>query len=195
MADDSVRSVDINSLDLEEDEVQFNPELDATAAAPPVPDGVYRVKPSFRGGEPPNWQAKIDPATGKPTALWPKARTVFTITEGEHEGRVLSPADNIFVSTMVRRDGSSVIPTILNAMGLADEVKQCRKHQELAQLFERALEQGRELKVETKREARVKQADGSYKSFVQNGSDLKAAVVIGGEEVPVYAVIKKFLAG
>ena len=203
MSDEStVRAVDINSLDLEEDEVQFDPELDATALPPPIPDGIYRAKPTFQGGAPPNWQAKVDPSSGKPTGLWPKAQVVFVVTDGEFEGRQLYTNNNIFVSTMVRRDGSAVIPTILNAMGLGDEVKQCRKHSELAQLFERAVEQGRELGVETEWEITRKQDDGKYKvvkhgmrNFKQNGGGAyEPTVTIGGEEMTAQGRIKKFVA-
>ena len=193
-------SVDINSLDLEEDEVQFDPELDATAAPVPLDDGIYRVKAVFQNNAPPNWQAKLN-EQGKPTGMWPKAQVVFQVVGGEFEGRTLYTNNNIFVSTMVRRDGSAVIPTILNAMGLADEVRQCRRHAELAQLFERAVEQGRELGVETEWEATQKQADGKYKvvrhgqkNFKQNGDGKhEPFVVVNGEEVPAQSRIKKFV--
>ena len=200
MANDDVRAVDINSLDLEEDEVQFDPELDATAAPPLLDDGIYRAKAMFQNNAPPNWQAKTDPASGKPTGLWPKAQVVFQVVDGEYEGRFLYPNNNIFVSTMVRRDGSAMIPTILNAMGLKDEVKQCRSHKELALLFEQAIGQGRELGVETEWEATQKQADGKYKvvrhgqkNFKQNGDGKhEPFVIVNGEEVPAQSRIKKF---
>jgi len=211
MANDSIRSVDINSLDLEEDEVQFNPDLDATALPPPIPDGIYRAKALFQNNAPPNWQAKLNDQ-GKPTGIWPKAQVVFQVADGEHEGRILYTNDFIFVSTMVRRDGSAVIPTILHAMGLGDEVKQCRKHAELAQLFERAVEQGRELGVETEWEARMatgeKKAgkDGKeydvyktvrrgMKNFPQNGhGEYVPTLVIKDEQVTAQARIKSFKA-
>ena len=192
---DEVRAVDINSLDLEEDEVQFDPSVDSTAQQPPVPDGIYRVKPRF-GGDGPNWQSKQ--SDGKVTALWPKQNVQFVITEGPFEGQVVFG----MASTMVLRNGGSTIGTILaTGMGLGDEVSQCRKHSELAKLFERAVEQGRELQVETEWRAEQKQADGKYKrvktgmrNFPLNGDGkYKHVIDVGGDEVTAQAAIKHFL--
>jgi len=190
-----VKSVDINSLDLEEDEVQFDAAADSTEQPPPVPDGIYRVKPRF-AGDTPNWQAKV--ADGKLQSLWTKQNVQFVI---QAEG---TPFDKQVVfgmaSTMIMRNGSSSISTILSKMGLQDEVGQCRSHKELAQLFERAVEQGRELQIETEWVAQQKQGD-KYKTvkrgmrnFPANGSgEHSPKIDAGGEEVVAQATVKHFL--
>jgi hypothetical protein len=192
---DEVRAIDINSLDLEEDEVQFDAAADSTEQPPPVPDGIYRVKPRF-AGDTPNWMEKrVD---GKLQSLWTKQNVQFVI---QAEG---TPFDKQVVfgmaSTMIMRNGASSISTILSKMGLQDEVGQCRSHKELAQLFERAVEQGRELQIETEWVAQQKQGE-KYKTvkrgmrnFPQNGNgEYSPKIDAGGEEVVAQATVKHFL--
>jgi len=194
---DEVKAVDINSLDLEEDEVQFDAAADSTEQPPPVPDGIYRVKPRF-AGDTPNWQAKT--VDGKLQSLWTKQNVQFVI---QAEG---TPFDKQVVfgmaSTMIMRNGSSSISTILSKMGLADEVGQCRSHKELAQLFERAVEQGRELQIETEWVAQIKGADDKYKTikkgmrnFPLNGDgNYKHVIDVPGQgEATAQATIRHFL--
>jgi len=138
---------------------------------------------------------------GKPTSMWPKPNVQFVI---QAPG---TPQDGQLVfdmcSTMIRFNGASRISTILSKMGLEAEVGQCRGHKDLVKLFEVALEQGREVNIETEWKAQVKGPDGKYKdvkvgmkNFPSDGNGGFSPVVSvpGTGDVVAQATIKKFIA-
>jgi len=146
-ADAPVDSFDLNDPRLTSENIEINPEGDAFAAPPPLPDGKWRAKlkqqdvKDGKGGT-----TRYAPKTTKDGKLY-----LYTALEAsviDHSGKQdgLRVTD-YFVSTMVRRDGSTAASTILHRLGKPAPARST--HRELMELLVKALAGEPELGIET----------------------------------------------
>ena len=110
-------AIDINDPRLTSETIDINPEADAYARPPQLPDGKWRAKlksMDVKGpdGKPAHFSPKLD-KQGKPYLFTALEASIIDHT-GQFDGIRLN---DYFVSTMVRRDQSTAVSTILNKLG------------------------------------------------------------------------------
>jgi hypothetical protein len=121
----------------------------------------------------------------------------------EFNGRMVF--DN-FVSTMVfPNSGTSKVAAIIRAIGgFDDELRAVRTHEQLAQLFTRALASEPTCRISTRWEATEKTSDGKYNTFLkgmrnfpQNADGSYQHIVKGedpaGDEITARATVTRYL--
>ncbi len=171
---DAPLAIDLNDPQLTSESLDYNPEADAYAAPPPLPDGKWRAK--FKAldqkgadGQPVKFKAGADKKSGKPYLY------------AAHEAHVIDLSgkfDNLriadyFVSTKPRRDGSIPIATILFKAGVKH---QARTHKELMDTYQKWIASEPELGVETMWEVQCEQCDKDAKAkgeYAPRGSSLR----------------------
>lgn len=144
---DAPVAIDINDPQLTSETLDYDPEKDAYAAPPPLPDGKWRVKikaldSKGTDGQPVKFKTSLDKKTGKPYLYAAHEAAVIDLT-GKFDGLRLQ---DYFVSTMPRRDGSVPIATILHKAGVKH---QARTHRELMETYLKWVASEPELGVET----------------------------------------------
>ncbi len=156
-ADLNVSEIDLNDPALLSGEIDTNPDVDAYAAPPPLPDGIYRVKIK---------QIDVKNAKGEParyTVKRDKNGNAYAYTA--IEARVQDPGgkfDNVpiydrFLSTMTQRNGGVPLVRVLIVLGHKVPAKTSALN--LLEMFFKATAGEPELEVETVWEGGLDQAD------------------------------------
>src|SRR5579864_5729865 len=120
--------VDENDPRLTSEVLDINPAGDAFASPPPPPDGAYRVRLRLEGFTDQQGNKKDFGTTqtkgGRGNPIIPYYTTgisaVIIDPSGKHDGLVLFPPFGGNVGTLVGRDGSSKVSTILGKIRKAD---------------------------------------------------------------------------
>ena len=159
--------IDLNDPRLVSEALTINPDADAYAIQPPLPDGLWRAK-----------LKQIDVKGPKGELVRFKASKdrngnvyLFTACESsiiDHSGKWdgIKVTDN-FVSTMLRRDGSCHISTILQKLG--KPLPQSVNHKSLMDSFLAAVAGEPEAGIETAWEWNCMACDELYDAWVKAG--------------------------
>lgn len=147
LADVNASEVDLNDPALLSGEIDTNPDVDAYAAPPPIPDGIYRVKikqidVKNAKGEPARYAVK----RAKNGSVYAYTALEATIQDpgGKFDG--LHVYDR-FLSTMTQRNGGVPLVRVLTVLG--HKVPAKTSAQALLDMFFKAVAGEPELEIET----------------------------------------------
>ena len=156
-ADINVSEIDLNDPALLSGEIDTNADVDAYAAPPPLPDGIYRVKVKQidvkkANGETARYAAKRD-KHGNPYAY-----TALECRVQDPGGKFDNvPVYDRFLSTMQQRNGGVPIVRVLTVLGIKVPAK--TNAVQLMEMLFKALAGEPELEIETVWEGNLDQAD------------------------------------
>lgn len=182
----AVDSVDLNDPALLSEPLDYNTDVDAYAAPPPLPDGRWRVKIKAMDVKGPDGQ----PAPyGVKTNGNPKFNNGKPYAYCALEAKVVQPGgqfDNVslkdyFISTAVQRNGGIQMVRILQVLGV--KLPTTGGARALVDLFLKELAKEPELEVETQWEGGPSQDD--QKKLSEHNPPVKVRAVFGMHRFPL----------
>lgn len=155
--------IDINDPALTSESLTVNPEADAYAAPPTLPEGRYRAKLKHRkvndGKD--DYKAYRDHQSGSLYVATALDASVISHDHPEWDG---VPLTDYFVSTQLKRNGGVPAATVCTACGVpAEKVKAARSHADLVKLLISTLAAEPECVVDTIWEAQCQTCEEEAK--------------------------------
>lgn len=165
--DQPAEGIDLNDPRFASEDIGVEPEKDAYAAPPPPPDADYRAKLKLLDVEYKGQKVQYAPwasSDGSKVAFFSKIEATIQDPSGKYDN--LKVFDSWF-STMLNRDGSTKVSTLLSRLGVAVPAR--ASHKVLMDLLVGALAKEPDIIISTQWEASCQACSEAFKNSGKQG--------------------------